>query len=44
MKIAKSLKESGLLIKGVNKTISNEAKEQKREFIGVLLGTLVLVF
>ena len=44
MKIVKSLKESSLLIKGVNKTISNEAKEQKREFISVLLGTLMLVF
>ena len=41
MKIVKSLKESGLLIKGV--TIKNEAKEQKKkkkEFLGILLGTL----
>ena len=36
----KSLKESDLLIKGVNKTINNEAKEQKGGFISMLLGTL----
>ena len=44
MKIVKSLQESGLLIKGVNKTIKNEAKEQtnkKKEFVGILLSTLV---
>ena len=29
MKIVKSLEESGLLIKDVNETIINEAKEQK---------------
>ena len=29
MKIVKSLVESGLLVKGVSKTIKNEAKEQK---------------
>ena len=29
MKIVKSLKESGLLIKGIIETIKNEAKEQK---------------
>ena len=40
MKIAKFLKESDLLIKGVSETIKNEAKEQKVEFIGMLLGTL----
>ena len=28
MKTVKSLEESGLLIKGVTKTIKNEAKEQ----------------
>ena len=33
MKIVKSLEESGLLIKGVSKTIKNEAKEQKGYFI-----------
>ena len=34
-KIIKSLKESGLLIKGVSETIKNEAKEQKGGFIGM---------
>ena len=29
MKIVKSLKESGLLMKGVSETIKNQAKEQK---------------
>ena len=40
MKIIKSLKESGLLIKGVTKTIKNEAKEQRSGFLGMLLGTI----
>ena len=40
IKIVKSLEESGLLIKGVSDTIKNEAKEQKEEFLGMLLGTL----
>ena len=40
MKIVKSLEESGLLIKGVSETIKNKAKEQKGEFLGMLLGTL----
>ena len=40
MKIVKSLEESGLLIKGIGKTIKNEAKEQKVGFLPVLLGTL----
>ena len=30
MKIAKSLEESGLLIKGVSKTIKNEVKNKKK--------------
>ena len=30
MKIVKSLEESGLLIKGINETIKNEAKQQRR--------------
>ena len=38
-KIFKSFEESGLLIKGVSKTIKNEAKEQKGGFLGVILGT-----
>ena len=40
MKIIKSLEESSLLIKDVSKTIRNEAKEQKRGFLSMLLGTL----
>ena len=40
MKIHKSLEESGLLIKCISKTIQNKAKEQKGEFLGMLLGTL----
>ena len=40
IKIVKSLEESGLLIKGVSDTIKNEAKEQKEDFLGMLLGTL----
>ena len=33
MNIVKSLKESSLLIKGVNETTENEAKEQKSDFV-----------
>ena len=40
IKIVKSLEESGLLIKGVSKTIKNEAKEQKGGFLSMLLSTL----
>ena len=40
MKIVKSFKESGLLIKGISKTIKNEAKKQKRGVLGMLLDTL----
>ena len=40
IKIIKSLKYSGLLLKGVTKTVQNEAKEQKGEFLSMLLGTL----
>ena len=40
MKIVKSLEESGLLMKSVNETIKNEAKEQKGQFLGMLLRTL----
>ena len=39
LKIVKSLEESGLLIKGISKTIKNEAKEQKGGFLGILLDT-----
>ena len=40
MKIFKYLKESGLLIKGVNETIKIAPKEQKGGFFSMLLGTL----
>ena len=40
-KIVKSLEKSGLLIKGVNETVKNEAKDQKGGFLSILLGTLV---
>ena len=33
MKIVKSLKESGLLIKGVNVIIKKEGKEKKLDFL-----------
>ena len=39
--ILKSLEDSGLLIKGFRETTQNEAKEQKGEFLSMLLGTLV---
>ena len=40
MKIVKFLEKSGFLLKGVSKTIQNEAKEQKCRFLIMLLGTL----
>ena len=40
MKIIKALENSGILLKGVNKTIKNETKEQRGEFLSMLLGTL----
>ena len=40
MKIVKSLEKNCLLIKRVSWTIKNEAKEQKRGFLRVLLDTL----
>ena len=40
LKIVKSLEDSGILLKGVNETIKNEAKEQKGGFLSTLLGTL----
>ena len=44
MEIVKCLEDSGLLIKGVSKTIKNEVKEQKVRFPGMLLGTLDVSF
>ena len=40
LKIVKSLEESDLLIKSVNKTIKNKAEDQKGGFLVILLGTL----
>ena len=40
MKIAQALEDSSVLLKGVTKTSKNETKEQKGEFLGMLLGTL----
>ena len=40
MKIVKYLEDSTLLLKGISETVQNDAKEQKREFLSVLLGTL----
>ena len=40
IKIAKSLEDSGLLLKGVTEAVQNEGKEQKGGFLSMLLGTL----
>ena len=40
MKIIEALEHSGILLKGVSKTIENEAKEQRGGFLSILLGTL----
>ena len=40
MKIIKALENSGILLKGVIKTIKNETKEQTGGFLSMLLGTL----
>ena len=40
MKTIKSFEESALLIKGVSKTMKNEAKRKKTGFPSMLLGTL----
>ena len=40
LKIVKSLKNSGLLLKGISETIQHEAKEQRGGFLSMLLGTL----
>ena len=44
MNIVKSLEEPGLLIKGVSKTIENDAKEPKGEFLIMLISTLGVSF
>ena len=40
IEIVKCLEDSGLLLKGVSKTVQNETKEQKGGFLSMLLGTL----
>ena len=40
IKIVQALEDSNILLKGVNKTIKNEIKEQKGRFLSMLLGTL----
>ena len=40
MKIIEALENSGILFKGVSKTIENETKEERGGFLSMLLGTL----
>ena len=40
IKIVQALEDSGVLLKGVTKTIKNETKHQKWGFLSTLLGTL----
>ena len=40
IKIVQALEDSNILLKGVTKTVQNEAKEQKGGFLSMLLGTL----
>ena len=40
MKIIEALENTGILLKGVSKTIENETKEQIGGFLSMLLGTL----
>ena len=40
IKIVKSLKDSGLWLRGVTETVQNEVKRQKGAFLIMLLGTL----
>ena len=40
IKIVKSLKDSGLLLKEVTESVQNELKEQKGGFLSMLLGKL----
>ena len=40
LQIVKSLKDSWILLKGVNETIKYKAKEKKGGFISMFLGTL----
>ena len=40
MKIIESLENSGILLKGISKTIENETKEQRGGFLSMLLCKL----
>ena len=40
IKIIEALENSGILLKGVTKTIENKTKEQRGRFLSMLLGTL----
>ena len=40
IKVVQALEDSGILLKGVTKTIKDETKEQKGGFLSMLLGTL----
>ena len=40
IKIIEALENSGILLKGVTKTVKNETKEQRGGFLSMLLGTL----
>ena len=40
IKIIEALENSGILLKGVTKTIENETKEQRGGFLSILLATL----
>ena len=40
MKIIEALENSGILLKGVSKTIENETKERRGGFLSMHLGTL----
>ena len=40
IKIIEALENSGILLKGISKTIENETKEHRGGFLSMLLGTL----
>lgn len=43
METVKSLEDSGLLLKGVTRTIENKIKEQRLEFLSMLLSTIGII-
>ena len=43
MKIIKALENSGILLKGVSKTIKNETKEQRGGFLSMLRGNMYVM-